>query len=30
MAVSIDGRTKQRLSSDAADIREPTWGPFSR
>ena len=30
MAVSIDGRTKHRLSSDAADIREPTWGPFTR
>ncbi len=30
MAVSIDGRTKHRLSSDAADIREPTWGPFMK
>lgn len=30
MAVSVDGRAKQRLSSNAADIREPTWGPFSK
>ncbi|RTL56979.1 MAG: Tol-Pal system protein TolB [Rhodocyclaceae bacterium] len=27
-AVSSDGRVKQRLSVQAADIREPTWGPF--
>ncbi len=26
--VSSDGRVKQRLSSQAGDIREPTWGPF--
>jgi TolB protein len=30
MAVSIDGRVKQRLTSNAGDIREPTWGPFPR
>lgn len=28
MAVSVDGRVKQRLSSAIGDIREPTWGPF--
>ena len=28
MAVSIDGRVKQRLTSSAGDIREPTWGPL--
>ncbi len=27
-AVSIDGRIKQRLSIEAADVREPAWGPF--
>ena len=27
-AVSSDGRVKQRLSVQAADIREPSWGPF--
>ncbi len=26
-AVSVDGRVKQRLSVQAADIREPAWGP---
>lgn len=30
MAVTLDGRAKQRLSSSAADIREPTWGPFAQ
>ena len=30
MAVSIDGRVKQRLTSSLGDIREPTWGPFSK
>ena len=28
-AVSIDGRVKQRLSVQAADVREPSWGPFN-
>jgi len=28
MAASVDGRVKQRMSSDTGDIREPTWGPF--
>jgi TolB protein len=28
-AVSSDGRVKQRLSSAAADVREPAWGPLS-
>ena len=27
-AVSSDGRAKQRLSVQAADVREPAWGPF--
>lgn len=27
-AVSSDGRVKQRLSSQAGDVREPAWGPF--
>ena len=27
-AVSVDGRVKQRLSIQAADVREPAWGPF--
>ena len=27
-AVSVDGRVKQRLSVQAADVREPTWGPL--
>jgi TolB protein len=27
-ATSSDGRVKQRLSVPAADVREPTWGPF--
>lgn len=29
-AVSSDGRIKQRLSASGGDIREPTWGPFTR
>jgi TolB protein len=29
-AVSTDGRVKQRLSVQAADVREPSWGPFSK
>ena len=27
-AVSADGRVKQRLTIQAADVREPAWGPF--
>ena len=27
-AVSPDGRVKQKLSVQAADVREPAWGPF--
>lgn len=27
-AVSIDGRTRQRLALHEGDIREPTWAPF--
>jgi TolB protein len=26
--VSVDGRIKQRLSTQAGSIREPNWGPF--
>ncbi len=26
--VSTDGRIKQSLTTQAGDIREPTWGPF--
>jgi TolB protein len=29
-AVSSDGRVKQRLSVQAADVREPSWGPLTR
>ncbi|MES2300049.1 MAG: Tol-Pal system beta propeller repeat protein TolB [Pseudomonadota bacterium] len=28
--VSVDGRIKQRLSTQAGTIREPTWGPFMK
>lgn len=28
--VSVDGRVKQRLTTNAGDIREPTWGPFMK
>jgi TolB protein len=30
MAISIDGRIKQRLSTAQGDIREPAWGPFQK
>jgi TolB protein len=30
MAVSIDGRIRQRLTNSLGDIREPAWGPFPR
>jgi TolB protein len=29
-AVSSDGRVKQKLSVQAADVREPAWAPFAR
>ena len=29
-SVTVDGRVKQRLSSNLGDIREPSWGPFTR
>ncbi|CAG4884881.1 Tol-Pal system protein TolB [Georgfuchsia toluolica] len=29
-AVSVDGRVKQKLSVQAADIREPAWSPFAK
>jgi TolB protein len=28
--VSVDGRIKQRLSTQAGNIREPNWGPFMK
>lgn len=28
--VSSDGRVKQKMFSQAGDIREPTWGPFQK
>ena len=27
-AVSVDGRVKSKLTSQAGDVREPAWGPF--
>ncbi|MEE8150340.1 MAG: Tol-Pal system protein TolB, partial [Nitrosomonadaceae bacterium] len=29
-AVSSDGRTRQRLSDQSGDIREPAWGPLPK
>jgi TolB protein len=29
-AVSVDGRVKYTLTTQAGDIREPTWGPFMK
>jgi len=26
--VSVDGRVKQRLTTQEGDIKQPTWGPF--
>ncbi len=28
-SVSVDGRVKQRLTSQAGDVREPAWGPYA-
>jgi TolB protein len=28
--VSVDGRVRQRLSTQAGNIKEPTWGPFMK
>lgn len=28
--VSIDGRVRHRLTMQASDVREPTWGPFMK
>jgi len=28
--VSLDGRSKHKLSDQAGDIREPVWGPFKK
>ena len=28
--VSVDGRVKQRLTTQAGNIKEPTWGPFMK
>lgn len=30
MAVTVDGRVKQRLSAPSGDIRESAWGPYSQ
>ncbi|MEO6270866.1 MAG: Tol-Pal system beta propeller repeat protein TolB [Lautropia sp.] len=30
MAVTVDGRIKQRLTSNSGDIREPAWGPYPK
>jgi TolB protein len=30
MAVSVDGRVRQRLTNTLGDIREPAWGPYPR
>lgn len=29
-AVSSDGRVRQKLTTEAGDVREPAWGPLSR
>ena len=29
-AVTVDGRSKHKLSDQSGDIREPVWGPFKR
>ncbi|WP_089398484.1 Tol-Pal system beta propeller repeat protein TolB [Noviherbaspirillum humi] len=28
--VSVDGRVRHRLTTQAGDVREPTWGPFMK
>jgi TolB protein len=28
--VSVDGRVKQRLTTQAGNIKEPSWGPFMK
>jgi TolB protein len=28
--VSVDGRTKQRLTTQAGNVQNPTWGPFMK
>jgi TolB protein len=30
MAVSVDGRVRQRITNTLGDIREPAWGPYPR
>ncbi len=30
IAVTTDGRIKQRLTSNSGDIREPAWGPYPK
>jgi TolB protein len=29
-SVSVDGRVRVRLSGPSGDVREPTWGPFTK
>jgi TolB protein len=28
--VSVDGRVKQRLTTQSGNIKEPNWGPFMK
>ena len=30
MTTTLDGQIKTRLASVLGDIREPSWGPFTR
>ena len=30
MTTTVDGKIKARLAGQAGDLREPTWGPYSR
>jgi len=30
MTTTLDGRTRTRLVTSGADMREPAWGPFGR
>ena len=30
MTTTVDGKIKARLAGQGGDLREPTWGPFTR